>query len=336
MSQIEVHHLVKEYKRKKNTDSIAESFRSMFRPDYEVLRAVDDIDFNVEKGEAVGYVGPNGSGKSTTIKMLCGILRPTAGSIRVAGRDPFAERIENNQKIGVVFGNRSLLWWDVPVIESYRLFQRLYEIPEQRYRENLERFTEIMDLGPLLSIPERQLSLGQKMRCNIAAAFLHNPEIVYLDEPTIGLDAESKAQIREFIRKMNEEEKTTFIVTSHDFQDIESLCRRIVLINHGKIVMDDDMQKVKQKFNTRKQIQFEVDKNPWYDQETFDMEGIHVLKMTPYNLCVEYDVMKVNSVAVIEKVSEQCEIRDVTISGRDIETIIREIIRKDNRVLPNN
>lgn len=181
MSQIEVRHLVKEYKRKRNTGNIAASFCSMFRPDYEVLRAVNDVNFTVEKGEAVGYVGPNGSGKSTTIKMLCGILKPTAGSITVVGRDPFTERIQNNRKIGVVFGNRSLLWWDVPVIESYRLFQRMYEIPEQRYRENLERFTEIMDLGPLLSIPERQLSLGQKMRCNIAAAFLHNPEIVYLD-----------------------------------------------------------------------------------------------------------------------------------------------------------
>lgn len=244
MSQIEVRHLVKEYKRKRNTENIAASFCSMFRPVYEVLRAVNDVNFTVEKGEAVGYVGPNGSGKSTTIKMLCGILKPTAGSITVVGRDPFTERIQNNRKIGVVFGNRSLLWWDVPVIESYRLFQRMYEIPEQRYRENLERFTEIMDLGPLLSIPERQLSLGQKMRCNIAAAFLHNPEIVYLDEPTIGLDAESKARIREFIRRMNEEERTTFIVTSHDFQDIESLCRRIVLINHGKIVVDDDMQMV--------------------------------------------------------------------------------------------
>lgn len=333
MSQIEVRHLVKEYKRKRNTENIAASFCSMFRPDYEVLRAVNDVNFTVEKGEAVGYVGPNGSGKSTTIKMLCGILKPTAGSITVVGRDPFTERIQNNRKIGVVFGNRSLLWWDVPVIESYRLFQRMYEIPEQRYRENLERFTEIMDLGPLLSIPERQLSLGQKMRCNIAAAFLHNPEIVYLDEPTIGLDAESKARIREFIRRMNEEERTTFIVTSHDFQDIESLCRRIVLINHGKIVVDDDMQMVKQKFNTKKQIQFEVDKNPWHRQERLWMAGAEVLDMTPYSIRIEYDTSVTDSLTMIGQVSGQCEIKDVVISGRDIETIIREIIKEDNKYI---
>lgn len=333
VSQIEVRNLVKEYKRKRNTENLAASFRTMFRPDYEVLRAVNGVNFMIEKGESVGYVGPNGSGKSTTIKMLCGILKPTSGSIRVAGCDPFAKRIQNNRRIGVVFGNRSLLWWDVPVIESYRLFQRMYEIPEQRYRENLERFTKIMDLGPLLSIPERQLSLGQKMRCNIAAAFLHDPEIVYLDEPTIGLDAESKARIREFIRRINEEEKTTFIVTSHDFQDIESLCKRIVLINHGKIVVDDEMQKVKQNFNTRKQIQFEVDKNPWYYQEVLRMDGTEVLDMTPYSIRIEYDTSATDSLNVIEHVSRRCGIKDVTISGRDIETIIREMIREDNQCL---
>ena len=233
MSQVEVRQLVKEYKRRKNSQKLGQALRSMFAPEYEVLRAVDSVDFSIETGESVGYVGPNGSGKSTTIKMLCGILKPTEGSVRINGLNPFKDRVRNSKGIGAVFGNRSILWWDVPVIESYRLFQKLYEIPEQRFQENLEKFTEIMGLAPLLSIPERQLSLGQKMRCNIAAAFLHDPKIVFLDEPTIGLDAESKAKIREFIRHMNVEEKTTFIVTSHDFQDIESLCQRIVLINHS-------------------------------------------------------------------------------------------------------
>jgi ABC-2 type transport system ATP-binding protein len=171
------------------------------------------------------------------------------------------------------------------------------------------------------------------MRCNIAAAFLHNPEIVYLDEPTIGLDAESKARIREFIRRMNEEERTTFIVTSHDFQDIESLCRRIVLINHGKIVVDDDMQMVKQKFNTKKQIQFEVDKNPWYRQERLRMAGAEVLDMTLYSIRIEYDTSVTDSLTMIGQVSGQCEIKDVVISGRDIETIIREIIKEDNKYI---
>lgn len=329
MSQVEVRQLVKEYKRRKNSQNLGQALRSMFAPDYEILRAVDSVDFSIEAGEAVGYVGPNGSGKSTTIKMLCGILKPTSGSVKINGIDPFKERVRNSKEIGAVFGNRSILWWDVPVIESYRLFQKLYEIPEHRFQENLEKFTEIMGLAPLLSIPERQLSLGQKMRCNIAAAFLHDPKIVFLDEPTIGLDAESKAGIREFIRRMNVEEKTTFIVTSHDFQDIESLCQRIVLINHGKVILDDQMQKVKLDFNRKKQIQFEVDVNPWCVDGTFDMEGVQVSGMTPHSLSFEYDADTADSVGIIEAISRKCEIQDITIAGRDIESIIREILNEE-------
>ena len=333
MAQIEVNHLIKEYKRKKNEGGLLKALGSMFHVEYEVLRAVDDISFSINKGESVGYVGPNGSGKSTTIKMLCGILHPTAGTILINGMSPQKERVKNSKKIGVVFGNRSLLWWDVPVIESYRLFQKLYEIPEQQFRHNIEKFTEIMGIGPLLNIPERQLSLGQKMRCNIAAAFLHNPEIVYLDEPTIGLDSESKASIRECIRRMNEEEKTTFIVTSHDFQDIETLCRRIILINRGKVVLDDDMQKVKTDFNKHKQIQFEVDRNPWYHKESFAMEGVRCLAETVDSVTVEYDVTKTNSITVMRRMAESCEIQDVSITGRDIEAIISDIIKRDNKRL---
>ena len=242
--QIEVSHLVKEYKRKKDPGSVGKALASMFHPQYEILRAVDDVNFRIEKGEAVGYVGPNGSGKSTTIKMLSGVLIPTRGKVLINGMEPSKHRMKVNKHVGVVFGNRSVLWWDVPVMESYRVLQQLYEIPEERFRRNLEEFTEILEMESLLGIPERQLSLGQKMKCNIAAAFLHDTEIVYLDEPTIGLDSESKYKIRKFIRRMNEERKTTFLVTSHDFQDIESFCRRIILINHGKLVVDDKIENV--------------------------------------------------------------------------------------------
>lgn len=330
MSQVEVQQLVKEYKRKQNTSSLTQSLKSMFAPKYDSFRAVDGVDFQIEKGESVGYVGPNGSGKSTTIKMLCGILKPTSGSVRIEGMDPFKDRIRNNKKIGVVFGNRSLLWWDVPVIESYRLFQKLYEIPETRFQGNLEMFTEIMDLAPLLSIPERQLSLGQKMRCNIASAFLHDPKIVFLDEPTIGLDAESKASIRNFIRTINEEKKTTFIITSHDFQDIESLCKRIVLINHGRIVVDDAMQKVKLNFNKKKQIHFEFSQNPWMNVP-FIADGVKVMDSTACSLKMEYDTSKTDSIKIIQEVSAKSEVRDITILGQDIETIIRQIIKEDNQ-----
>lgn len=334
MSQVEVQNIVKEYKRRKNSDSFVGMLKSMVLPKYDILRAVNDVSFSIEKGEAIGYVGPNGCGKSTTIKMLCGILNPTEGTVRINGRDPFKERIQNNKKMGVVFGNRSLLWWDVPVIESYRMFQKLYEIPEKRFKENLDMFIDIMGIGKLLSIPERQLSLGQKMRCNIAAAFLHDPEIVFLDEPTIGLDAESKSSIRKFIQTMNEERKTTFLVTSHDFQDIESLCKRIVLINHGKVVVDDNMQNVKLSFNKIKKMEFELDHNPWM-QKTFAADGLNVLGITPYSIKVEYDTEITDSVTIIQKISEECEVRDITIAGRDIEEIIREIIKKDDNECSN-
>lgn len=331
MSQVEVIQLVKEYKRRKSKSGIKQALKSMVLPEYDILRAVDGVDFKIEEGEAVGYVGPNGSGKSTTIKMLCGVLRPTAGTVRLDGLDPFADRIRNNRKIGVVFGNRSTLWWDVPVIESFRLLQKLYEIPEARFEENIEKFSEIIGIGSLLSVPERQLSLGQRMRCNIAAAFLHDPKIVFLDEPTIGLDVDSKAGIRKFIRQINEERKTTFIVTSHDFQDIEQLCDRIILINHGNIVLDDGMGAVKQRFNTIKQIQFETDHNPWFGADFLSLEGAVLLKETPHSIYLEYDTRRTDSLWIINEIAKHCEIQDINISGRDIESIIREVIREDNK-----
>lgn len=328
--QIEVNNLVKEYKRKRATRNVSEAFKSMFRPEYEILRAVNDISFQIEKGESVGYVGPNGSGKSTTIKMLSGVLQPTLGSVRINGLVPAENRKKVNKNIGIVFGNRSVLWWDVPIIESYKVLQKLYEIPEKRFQKNLELCSEVIGIGDLLGIPERQLSLGQKMRCNIAAAFLHSPEIVFLDEPTIGLDSESKLNIRKFIKKMNEEFKTTFIVTSHDFQDIESLCQRIILINHGKMVVDEKSEILRRKFNKKKQITLEMDANPWLNQ-ILPVDGVEILKQDVNNLVLECDVRKVNAMSVVERISKECEVKDVSINGQDIETIIREIVSEDNK-----
>nr|WP_296265811.1 ATP-binding cassette domain-containing protein [uncultured Merdimonas sp.] len=324
--QIEVSHLVKEYKRKKNPGSMLKAAVQMFHPQYETLRAVNDINFGIKKGEAVGYVGPNGCGKSTTIKMLSGVLTPTEGKVLVDGMEPAKNRKKINKKTGIVFGNRSVLWWDVPIIESYKVLQKLYEIPEKRFQENLEEFADIIGIRQLLGVPERQLSLGQKMRCNIAAAFLHDPQIVYLDEPTIGLDSESKLKIREFIRQMNEERHTTFIVTSHDFQDIESLCKRIILINHGEVVVDDGIQKIQKKYQSKKQIRFEMDQNPWIETEKFTMDGVTILDKSPYSLVLECEIQKVNAMAVVDYVSRSCQILDISIQGQDIESIIREIV----------
>ncbi len=202
------------------------------------VRAVRDLSFDVEPGEMVGYIGPNGAGKSTTIKMLTGILVPTGGHLRVAGLEPSRRRTELARRIGVVFGQRTTLWWDLPLRDSFELLQKIYRIDAQRYRRNLAAFVELLDLADLLDIPVRQLSLGQRMRGDIAAALLHDPEIVYLDEPTIGLDVVSKGRLREFLRTLNAERGTTLLLTTHDLQDIEALCRRVIVIDHGTAVFD--------------------------------------------------------------------------------------------------
>ncbi|WP_229698530.1 ABC transporter ATP-binding protein [Wenjunlia tyrosinilytica] len=202
------------------------------------VRAVDGISFSVARGEMVGYIGPNGAGKSTTIKMLTGILVPTSGRLTVAGLDPARERTRLARRIGVVFGQRTTLWWDLPLRDSYHLMRRMYRIPDARYRQNLDHCTELLDLGPLMDVPVRQLSLGQRMRGDIAAALLHDPEVLYLDEPTIGLDVVSKAKVREFLRTVNEELGTTVLLTTHDLTDIEQLCERVMVIDHGRLVHD--------------------------------------------------------------------------------------------------
>ena len=202
------------------------------------VRAVDSISFTVARGEMVGYIGPNGAGKSTTIKMLTGILTPSGGRLRVAGIDPSRERTRLAHRIGVVFGQRTTLWWDLPLIDSYQLMHRMYRIPPARYRENLDRCVELLELAELLEVPVRQLSLGQRMRGDIAAALLHDPEVLYLDEPTIGLDVISKAKVRGFLRELNEERGTTVLLTTHDLQDIEQLCSRVMVIDHGRLMYD--------------------------------------------------------------------------------------------------
>ncbi|MFC9700181.1 ATP-binding cassette domain-containing protein [Streptomyces sp. NPDC056943] len=205
------------------------------------VRAVDGISFGVERGEMVGYIGPNGAGKSTTIKMLTGILTPTGGLLRVAGIDPARERTRLAQRIGVVFGQRTTLWWDLPLKDSYRLMHRMYRIPDARFRENLDRCVELLELGELLDVPVRQLSLGQRMRGDIAAALLHDPDVLYLDEPTIGLDVVSKARVREFLRELNTTNGTTVLLTTHDLTDIEQLCSRVMVIDHGKLMYDGEL-----------------------------------------------------------------------------------------------
>lgn len=238
MPVIEVRGLTREFKIFKRREGVRGAFMDLFHREYRVLKAVDGIDFFVEAGEMVGYIGANGAGKSTTIKMLTGILVPTAGDIRVRGYVPYKERERYTRHIGVVFGQRSQLWWDIAVIESYRLLRRIYHISEKDFKARLDMFNDILGLAEFLHLPVRKLSLGQKMRCELAAALLHNPGILFLDEPTIGLDVLAKARIRDFLKDINREFKTTVILTTHDLGDIEALCPRVAIIDRGRMLFD--------------------------------------------------------------------------------------------------
>ena len=228
----------KTYRVVRRNAGFGEAVKSFFYRDYETVTALDNVSFSIQDGETVGYIGPNGAGKSTTIKILSGILTPDSGECLVDGRTPWKNRIEHVAKIGVVFGQRSQLWWDVPVADSFELLKDIYSIPPETYRRNKDELTELLDLGEILKTPARQLSLGQRMRCELAASLLHSPDILFLDEPTIGLDAVSKIAVREFIVKLNQERKTTVILTTHDMQDIEAITKRIILIGKGRILLD--------------------------------------------------------------------------------------------------
>ncbi|MBP5264530.1 MAG: ATP-binding cassette domain-containing protein [Lachnospiraceae bacterium] len=235
----------KSYKVAKRNAGFGEACKALFRREYETIHALRNVSFTINDGEMVGYIGPNGAGKSSTIKILSGILTPDSGTVLVDGRVPYKDRIRHVAQIGVVFGQRSQLWWDVPVIDSFELLKDVYSIPQKQYDNNLEELTSLLNLSELLRTPARQLSLGQRMRCEIAGSLLHSPKILFLDEPTIGLDAVSKLAVRDFIKKQNELHGTTVILTTHDMQDIEALSKRIILIGKGEILLDGTTEDLK-------------------------------------------------------------------------------------------
>jgi ABC-2 type transport system ATP-binding protein len=275
----------------------------------------------IEAGELVGYIGPNGAGKSTTIKMLTGILVPTSGSIEVAGIVPHEQRTQNARNIGVVFGQRSQLYWDLPLVESFELLRAIYDIPDHRYRGNLERFTEILQMESFMRTPVRQLSLGQRMRGDFAAALLHDPKIVYLDEPTIGLDVVAKEAIRDFVRHINEERDATVILTTHDLADVERLCRRIIIIDHGRVIYNGGIERIKEQYGTHRTLVVTLTAphpNPGLD-------GAEIVSNEHGVVRYRFDRRNARADQLIRLATERYELRDVTIEEPDLESIIRRI-----------
>ncbi|WP_308312448.1 ATP-binding cassette domain-containing protein [Streptomyces sp. ISL-11] len=286
------------------------------------VRAVDGISFSVAAGEMVGYIGPNGAGKSTTIKMLTGILVPSGGRLRVAGIDPSRERTRLAHRIGVVFGQRTTLWWDLPLRDSYGLVRRMYRVPEARYRANLERCVELLDLGDLLDVPVRQLSLGQRMRGDIAAALLHDPEVLYLDEPTIGLDVVSKAKVRQFLREVNTERGTTVLLTTHDLTDIEQLCRRVMVIDHGRLVHDGGLEELHAAAGGERTLVVDLARE---SPPIADVPGARVVKVEGPRQWLAFAAGS-SAAPVVAAVAERYPLVDLSVREPDIEDVIATLL----------
>lgn len=263
---IEVKDLRKEFVAYSSRSGLKGAFRDLFNRNYKVIRAVNDISFTVKQGEMIGYIGENGAGKSTTIKMLTGILTPTGGRITVNGMNPHKEREKFVRSIGVVFGQRSQLWWDIAVQESFRLLKKVYGVSDEQYETHMGSIIETLDISSLLDKPVRKLSLGQRMRCELAAALLHNPPLLFLDEPTIGLDVLVKLKIREFLKEINAKYNTTILLTTHDISDIEALCERVVMLDEGKIIYDGSLEKLRAQWGDEKEIQFQFSSPVSYQQ----------------------------------------------------------------------
>jgi ABC-2 type transport system ATP-binding protein len=300
----------------------SQAVKALFLRNYNTIHALDNISFDIKKGEMVGYIGPNGAGKSTTIKIMCGILTPDSGECIVNGYIPWKERKDYTRKIGVVFGQRSQLWWDVPVVDSFDLLKDIYGVNSSEYRKNLDNLMEQLCLGEIIEIPARNLSLGQRMRCEIAASLLHSPDILFLDEPTIGLDAVSKMAVRQFIRQLNQEKKTTVILTTHDMQDIEALTDRIILIGKGKILLDGDLQELKRRISTLKTITVDYIGNAPSIRSDWN-----IISSREGHISIKFDSLKDSVSDVITHISMNTNtiVRDISINGISAEEMVAEL-----------
>ena len=327
---IEVINLTKVFKLPSHAPGLKGAVKHIVKPQYTEKTAVDNVSFTIKDGESVAYIGPNGAGKSTTIKMLTGILYASSGKVLVEGIDPFEDRMGNARNIGVVFGQRTQLWWDIPVEESFRLLKDIYEIPDAVYRDNIALFTEIFGLGEFIHRTARRLSLGQRMRADLAASLLHDPKVLYLDEPTIGLDITVKENMRQFIRRINKERGTTVILTSHDLQDIEDICERVIVIDEGKIVTDVATHKLQEMYAHDRGVRAVLKHpDPQLIRKLSEDLRLHVTENDAHTITAMFNINDYTAYEVIHKIGQLTDISDITVIEPDIKQVIEKVYRSE-------
>ena len=325
MSQIVVENLVKHFRVAERRPGIWGALRGVAHRRYHTVEALDGVSFSIESGELVGYIGPNGAGKSTTVKIISGILVPDSGRCEILGRVPWRQRQEHVRDIGVVFGQRTQLWWDLPVIESFDLLRDIYRVPRPRYARNRDELIELLDLEALLNVPVRQLSLGQRMRCDLTAALLHSPSIVFLDEPMIGLDAVSKLAFRDFIRRFNQERGITVILTTHDMDDIEALCDRVMVISNGRILSDGPLDDLRRRITNDRILVVDLEVG---DTDVTDADA-QVTRRNGHRIHLSFDPTVVSAAELIARVTAAHPVRDLFVENPPIEEIVARIYEEE-------
>jgi ABC-2 type transport system ATP-binding protein len=325
MSIVEVHDLSKRFSVKRKEAGLRGSLKSIVRPDFHSIDAVKRISFSLEPGELLAFIGPNGAGKSTTIKILTGILFPTSGQAQVLGLVPWRDRRQLAYRIGSVFGQKPQLWYHLPPIDTFNLFAKIYELEDRAYKERAAFLIEAFEIGDLIHTPVRKLSLGQRMRCEIAASLLHRPQVIFLDEPTIGLDVVAKQRIRDTIKTLHAQEGTTIFLTSHDAGDIESLCKRVIIVNHGTILYDDQLSTLKRRYLTRKVIDVRFAQAL---DGGFQLDGVEVLKVGTYGVKLRFDSQVTPVDEVIQRLMSQWEVVDINVADPPLEEIIARIYQE--------
>ena len=321
MSQIIVEDLVKTFRIAERTPGVWGALAGLAHRRYRTVTALNGVSFSLDQGELLGYIGPNGAGKSTTVKILSGILVPDAGRVETLGRTPWTRRVETVRHIGVVFGQRTQLWWDLPVVESFELLRDIYRVPQDEYRRNRDEMVDLLDLSGLLDTPVRQLSLGQRMRCDLAAALLHSPKILYLDEPTIGLDAVSKLAVRDFVRRLNRDRGVTVILTTHDMDDIEALCNRILVIHEGDILTDGTLDDLRAMVTTERRLIVDLLNENGHVSDP-DAE---VIARTGRRVTLRFDPDRIAPADLIARIAAKHAIRDLFVENPPIEEIIAHL-----------